>query len=61
MKAINVLNGKFGKRVLKEPYRTYWQIMTWGTIGFLFIRFIMFPFFNWWDKVVAFLNYVIWG
>ena len=49
------------KRVLKPQYRRWWRVMTYGALAFLFFRFVMCPFFAWWDKVVTFLNYVIWG
>lgn len=55
------IDGRFGRRVLKKQYRGYWRLMTYGTLAILFIRFVMFPFFQWWDGVVNFLNYVIWG
>jgi hypothetical protein len=56
-----VLDGRFGNKVLKEQYRGWWRLFTYGTLVILFIRFVMFPFFQWWDGVVSFLNYVIWG
>lgn len=58
---LEFINGRFGKKVLKPQYRVWWRLFTYGTIIMLFIRFVMFPFFEWWDGVVRFLNYVIWG
>lgn len=58
---LQVIDGRFGNRVLKQQYRKWWRLFTYGTIFTLFVRFIMFPFFEWWDGVVDFLNYVIWG
>lgn len=55
------VDGRFGNRVLKPQYRRWWRAITYGTLAFLFFRFVMVPFFEWWDGVVDFLNYVIWG
>lgn len=55
------IDGRFGNRVLKPQYRRWWRVLTYGTLAFLFFRFVMCPFFEWWDGVVSFLNYVIWG
>lgn len=60
-KIIEVLDGKFGKRVLKPKYRRVWRWITWGTTTILFIIYILIPFFEFWDKVVAMINYVRWG
>lgn len=59
MKAIDFLNGTFGKRRLSEPYRTYWQVLCWGIIGGLFLRLFI-EFLEIWERVVDFINYVIW-
>lgn len=56
---IEFMNGKFGKYRLKKNYRSYWKMITWGVTSYLFVKFIMFPFFSWWEGVVNFLNYVI--
>ena len=58
---LKAVDGRFGKRALKPQYRRWWIVMTYGALAFLFFRFVVCPFFAWWDKVVAFLNYVIWG
>lgn len=58
---LKAIDGRFGKKVLKNKYRGFWRVITYGTLAFMFFRFILCPFFAWWDKVVAFLNYVIWG
>lgn len=57
----HAIDGRFGNRVLKPQYRIWWRMLTYGTLAFLFFRFVMVPFFEWWDGVVGFLNYVIWG
>lgn len=60
-KILLAIDGRFGRRVLKEQYRVYWRLMTYGTLTVLFIRFVMFPILEWWQGVVDFLNYIIWG
>ena len=60
-KILYAIDGRFGNKVLKSHYRIYWRLFTYGTLAILFIRFVMVPFFNWWDGVVRLLNYVIWG
>lgn len=61
MKVLDFMNGRFGKVSLKRPYRIAWKWMTWGTLVFLFIRLVVFPFFTWWGGIVRWLNYIIWG
>ena len=58
---LKAVDGRFGKRVLNPQYRRWWRVMTYGALAFLFFRFVVCPFFDWWDGVVRFLNYVIWG
>lgn len=60
-KILYAIDGRFGKKVLKDQYRNWWRLMTYGTLVILFIRFVMFPILEWWSGVVDFLNYVIWG
>lgn len=57
----HVMNGRFGKRRLKKPYMYVWRFLTWGTFVWVGFAYVIVPFFNWWGRVVAFLNYVIWG
>lgn len=61
MKVLYAIDGRFGNRVLKPQYRVWWRLFTYGTLSILFARFILFPFFCWWDGVVNLLNHVIWG
>ena len=56
-----IMNGRFGKRRLKKPYVYVWRFLTWGTLVWVVFTYVFVPFFAWWDRVVAFLNYVIWG
>lgn len=58
--AINVMNGRFGKKVLKRKYRIGWKIFTY-TAFVICVMGIMFKFFELWDVIVSFLNHVIWG
>ena len=60
-KILYALDGRFGNKVLKEQYRGYWRLMNYGTLAILFIRFVMFPILEWWQGVVDFINYIIWG
>lgn len=60
-KVLKAIDGRFGNKVLKPQYRVYCRLFTYGTLFILFFRFVMVPFFNWWDGVVRLLNYVIWG
>lgn len=55
------MNGRFGKKRLALPYRAWWKCITWVTFSILVFRFVLVPFYMWWDKVVNFLNYIIWG
>lgn len=55
------MNGRFGKRRLKKPYVYVWCFLTRGTLVWVVFIYVFVPFFAWWGKVVAFLNYVIWG
>ena len=57
----NFFNGKFGRKVLKQPYRKWWKIFWLILNVWLFIKVVLFPLFGWWDGVVHFLNEVIWG
>lgn len=61
MTVLKAIDGRFGKWVLKPQYRIWWRIMTYGMLLFLFLKFIVCPFFEWWSSVVACLNHVIWG
>lgn len=55
------MNGRFGRRVLKQPYRNIWRVI-WGLL-FVYVAFtyVAVPFFNWWSEVINSINYVIWG
>lgn len=55
------VDGRFGRKVLKRPYRRVWRVLTYGSLFLLLWNFVIVPLFRWWDKVVDFLNYVIWG
>lgn len=55
----NGMNGRFGKCRIRNPYA--WRFLTWGTLVWAAFTYVFVPFFNWWDRVMTFLNYVIWG
>jgi len=57
---LNAIDGRFGKKVLKPIYRKIWRTITYGSLIIVLI-YLFVQFMNFWDKVVDFLNYVIWG
>ena len=61
MVVINFLNGKFGRYRLNQPYRKIWKIITWTTVSVLAWVYVICPLFSWWQGIVDFMNYVIWG
>lgn len=52
--------GRFGRKKLVKKYRVWWQRFWIVVFVFLFL-WGMKIFLEWWDGVVRFLNYVIWG
>lgn len=61
MRILYAIDGRFGNKVLKPQYRSWWRLFTYGTLVILLFRFVLVPIINWWQGVVDFLNYVIWG
>lgn len=61
MVVINFLNGKFGRYRLNQPYRRVWRVITWTTVVVLAWIYVICPFFDWWQGIVNYMNYVIWG
>lgn len=61
MVVINFLNGKFGRYRLNQPYRKVWRVIAWTTVVVLAWIYVICPFFDWWQEIVNFMNYVIWG
>lgn len=57
---MNFFWGRFGRKVLVKKYRVWWQRFWIAVFVFLFL-WGMKLFFDLWDGVVRFLNYVIWG
>lgn len=55
------LNGRFGKKVLRQPYKRIWQIIAWSLFTYFFITKITFPIIEWWQSIVSYMNCVIWG
>jgi len=60
-KFVKILNGQFGRKTLKNPYRAIWKVFAWGLFAFIVLRCILVPAMEWWDGVVENLNYLIWG
>ena len=58
---VKALDGKFGNKVLKQPYRTYYRVVIWTTLVALIWRYLLVPFFGWLDKVIYVMNHLIWG
>ena len=52
--------GRFGRKKLVKKYRVWWQRFWIAAFVFL-ILWGMVLSLEWWDGVVQFLNYVIWG
>lgn len=58
---LDFMNGRFGKYELVDSIRWVWKIITWVSLVVLVFRFIIFPFFDLWDKAIRVINYIIWG
>lgn len=65
MKALEVvykfLNGRFGKKKLKDPYRMYWQIIMWILVIWMLVHFVLVPILGVWSAAVIRLNHLFWG
>lgn len=59
-KFFQIIDGRFGNKVLKRKYRMGWRVFTYTAL-FICTMGLMFKFFELWDVVVSFLNHVIWG
>lgn len=57
----NGMNGRFSRVRLKKPYVYVWRAITWSVFIWVTFTYVFVPFFSWWERIVAFLNYVIWG
>ena len=58
---VKALDGKFGNKVLKQPYRNYYRVVVWATLVALIWEYLLVPFFGWLDKVIYVMNHLIWG
>lgn len=58
---VNVLNGKFGNRVLKQPFRMIWRVLAWSLFVYAIFMLLLVPLLGAWRGVVEFLNDIIWG
>lgn len=59
--ALQFIDGRFGKRVLKRKFRIFWRFITYSLVMVFLWTFIITPLFDAWDEVVNFMNCVIWG
>ena len=60
-KVYSFCNGRFGRKVLRQPYRRIWASIWFVLFIWAFLSWVCVPFFEWWDGIVRFLNHVIWG
>lgn len=58
---LHAIDGRFGRKVLKPKYRLIWRIIVYGTIIVLFVKYVLFPAFEFWDMVVRYLDFLVWG
>lgn len=59
--ALQFIDGRFGKMVLKPKFRLWWRIVTYSVIAILLWKFIVCPLFETWEQTVSYVNYVAWG
>lgn len=58
---VKAADGKFGNRVLKQPYRLYYRVVVWTLLIVSIYDYLLVPFFRWWDKVIYVMDHIIWG
>lgn len=58
---IKALDGKFGNKVLKQPYRDYYRIIVLAIFAVLTWKYVIVPFFGFWDKAIHVMNHIIWN
>lgn len=54
------IDGRFGKIVLKNKFRNYWRVVTYSLVGVFLWKLLIIPLFDSWDKVIDFMNCIIW-
>lgn len=59
--ALQFIDGRFGKIVLKPKFRLWWRIVTYSVIAILLWKFIVCPLFETWERTVSCVNYVARG
>lgn len=59
--ALQFIDGRFGKIVLKPKFRLWWRIVTYSVIAILLWKFIVCPLFETWERTVSCINYVARG
>lgn len=57
---LGVIDGRFGRYVLKPQIRYWWRWVTYGTLVVLTFIYILIPIMEWWQAVVDYINYVRW-
>ena len=55
---IRLLNGAFLKN---EVIRLIWRVCVYGAIIVALFIYVINPIMEWWEGVVAYINYVRWG
>ena len=58
---LQFIDGRFGKRVLKRKFRICWRVVTYSMVIVFLWTFIITSLFEYWGRVIDFMNYVIWG
>lgn len=58
---VAIMNGNFGKCSLEGEVKFWWQVLTWGFLGVLFLVFIFVPLIEAWSRFIDGINNVIWG
>lgn len=58
---LGVIDGRFGRYVLKPQYRRYWRAVTYSAIIILLFIYVIVPAMNFWQGIVSYLNYLRWG
>ena len=50
--------------VLKDPWRKHWQtfwLIVWAFVLVHIVVKLVVAFFEWWQSIVDWMNYVVWG
>lgn len=58
---VKALDGKFGNKVLRQPYRNYYRLAILAILTVLTWKYIIVPFFGFWNKGIYVINHLIWS